>query len=970
MIKTSRTLERFRRALRLVQRAALWSVVIASALCGPRTTRAEDCDHDGVDDAEAIAEGAARDCDANGVPDICEIAADHGGFRAPVAIPVHGPIKGISVADVDGDGDGDVVFGRPFAASLQVSPRSFSPLVLSGTPAAEIVLEDFDGDGLPDAAIASLDQLYFAQGRGDGAFDESGPAFDEEDISILRTADFDGDGDRDVVWIGRHVNEVRVAENLGGLEFERPTSWVVNRAVRALVAADLDGDGVADLALARGRAEPLLFLLRDVEAEDFDDKLGPPVGERVAEIVAADFDGDGDNDLAVLEDVREGDPGPTVPDEIGWRVRMLWNAGASEFTEESFLDIDTPALRDLAAGDLDGDGRPDLAVLAERDAPREIEFFTATPGVKDLTRRATLAVGDRLNGIELADLDRDGVMDLVTWSGEGLARVHFGEGGFQFRTAEIRSLPAVPLAAARGEGAGDENAELALAFGNPPVLAILAVDEGGTTVTSELELPFGGIFVRVMPSDIDGNGHVDFVVHSRIAKVVAVAMRDGDTKGFRFTEPTSLPDASIDVAVGDLDGDGLPDLLTRANESVVYLRGLGDGTFASDPVTVAGHEASFAAILDKDGDGDLDVAAASESGETLCFYENRGAGAFTAGACVTVDSLTELATGDLDGDGSEEAMALDASTGRLAVVSRGENPLPSVSYHLLEPRGESLRILDLDADGASDILYRLDGAIGVLYGDGAGGFYASERYGDGETGAALEVLDVDGDGRLDIVSAAWSGFEILFGKGRPAPFSPDCNANGLPDSCDIESGSSADCNGNGKPDECESDCDSNGVLDGCEIGSDPALDCDGNDVLDACELARGDCDGNGLLDVCEIDSHGLLDVDGNGVLDRCESPVFLRADSNHDGNTDLGDAVHVLSFLFTGGEHPLCMESADADNNATVEITDGIAILSWLFLGGTPLAPPGPAPGVCGRDPDPRGSPGDLGCEEYEFCAR
>ena len=85
----------------------------------------------------------------------------------------------------------------------------------------------------------------------------------------------------------------------------------------------------------------------------------------------------------------------------------------------------------------------------------------------------------------------------------------------------------------------------------------------------------------------------------------------------------------------------------------------------------------------------------------------------------------------------------------------------------------------------------------------------------------------------------------------------DCNGNGIPDECDLSSGTSEDCNGNGVPDECDVP----------PLGS-TSLDCNGNLVPDECEVAAGkDCDGNGIPDDCQPED----DCDDNGLLDSCEA---------------------------------------------------------------------------------------------------
>jgi len=105
-------------------------------------------------------------------------------------------------------------------------------------------------------------------------------------------------------------------------------------------------------------------------------------------------------------------------------------------------------------------------------------------------------------------------------------------------------------------------------------------------------------------------------------------------------------------------------------------------------------------------------------------------------------------------------------------------------------------------------------------------------------------VDLDEDGDADADDEVWL-LERLASLG----FVPaDCNANGTPDTCDIEGGASADCNANGVPDECEADCDGDGVPDACEA------DCNANGTPDDCDIAAGtsaDCNANGIPDECD-----------------------------------------------------------------------------------------------------------------------
>ena len=112
---------------------------------------------------------------------------------------------------------------------------------------------------------------------------------------------------------------------------------------------------------------------------------------------------------------------------------------------------------------------------------------------------------------------------------------------------------------------------------------------------------------------------------------------------------------------------------------------------------------------------------------------------------------------------------------------------------------------------------------------------------------------------------------------------PDCNSNGIPDSCDIASGTTPDCNTNGIPDSCDiasggsPDCNSNGIPDSCDIASGGSPDCNSNGIPDSCDVASGttpDCNSNGIPDSCDIASGISGDIDGNSVPDSCQTTAL------------------------------------------------------------------------------------------------
>lgn len=186
--------------------------------------------------------------------------------------------------------------------------------------------------------------------------------------------------------------------------------------------------------------------------------------------------------------------------------------------------------------------------------------------------------------------------------------------------------------------------------------------------------------------------------------------------------------------------------------------------------------------------------------------------------------------------------------------------------------GTARLAIDGQAQGDRTLSDTLDTAASGTLNVGAGGF----------TGDIAEMLLYSRT--LSPAEAAHVGTYLAI-KYSGATLGPDCNANGVPDSCDI-AGGAPDCDTNGVPDVCQSagnDCNANAVLDSCDIAAGTSLDVNGNGIPDECEI---DCNGNGIPDGLEI-SQGLApDCNANGVPDDCDIAGGASADCDANGVPD------------------------------------------------------------------------------------
>ena len=355
-----------------------------------------------------------------------------GGLFGPPEDLGTGITEDLSFADVDGDGDLDLL-ARDFSGVVVTERRSddsfFTRTVTSFDDADASVAADLNGDGVLDLANVDspLGQISVLAGSGKGTFDLLSTFVSDGTPDTIVAGDLDGDGDQDLVVTCGSLDTVSLHENDGTGGFGPPTTFALGAGPSQAVLSDLDGDGDTDVVVSGsggvglGGGEVAIFL---------NDGTGtftpePPLFlGRAGYLVAADLDGDGDADLAVTQ----------LFDDT---YSVLFNRGDATFDPPVpyASALETPI--DVVVGDWNGDGALDLVIDNVSGSTLDNDLMIElNDGSGGFTHAGTIAAQSSLGVLATADVDGDGVLDVLMGSlNEGIIAVARcrGDGTFEPR---------------------------------------------------------------------------------------------------------------------------------------------------------------------------------------------------------------------------------------------------------------------------------------------------------------------------------------------------------------------------------------------------------------------------------------------------------------------------------------------------------------------------------------------------------
>lgn len=291
-----------------------------------------------------------------------------------------------------------------------------------------------------------------------------------------------------------------------------------------------------------------------------------------------------------------------------------------------------------------------------------------------------------------------------------------------------------------------------------------AQPSGTLTPSTGSPFPTGSHPQTVAVGDFNGDGIPDLVTPNAGTKTVTVLLGNGSGGFTPEASPVTVGNAPFSVAVADFNGDSFADIATANGDdnTVSVMLGNGSGGFTAAPGSpfAVGSEPVGAVVGDFNGDGIPDLAVSNLAGSTVTVLLGNGAGGFTSAAGSPIAVGTNpgpVAVGDFNGDGIQDLAVGNFGNNNVTVLlGNGSGGFTAATNSPFSAGKGSLStaVGDFNGDGKQDlaIANQTDGTVTVLLGDGSGGFTAAagSPFTVGATPFALAVADLNGDGIADL----------------------------------------------------------------------------------------------------------------------------------------------------------------------------------------------------------------------------
>lgn len=657
------------------------------------------------------------------------------------------------------DGQGSFSIGNPIVDASQFK---------------KLYVADIDSDGDTDIIYTrqpGYTQINLLKNNGDGTFGDPILLIGNINATALKCqlVDVEGDNDLDIVYYDTNYGAMLWLRNEGEGNFTSITTSLIN-SISNFYFTDFSGDGLADMVVTTTSGLKS-YVNNGNTTFNLTETLDTTTSGKF--ITAADIDGDNDNDIVLLYS-----SGTTK------KIYCYKNNGGvfdNAVTLVNSIAVTSPITNDniiLQAADVDADGKVDI--LCGTPHMGRLAWYKNLDNDLFGAEQVFTTLAKGVSEIAMGDIDDDGQDDVVATALDIHKVAWYRNTGTGFTDEAIVSSNAIYPHAAAGDMDGDGDIDMVtVSTGDNKVAWYKNADgEGGFNAERQIIISNAVIFPQNLQiADVDNDGDMDIAINSgspSVANSYTFLLFKNNGQGI-FTEEAVFSGTSILSYLADIDNDGDLDILTGPSGMKIRTNN-GVGVFSEPETFALGTNFTYDAdwiIDDADNDGLTDIILIN--GPNSRFFKGTGNGAFAAPQIFNMSTTAIYKLYDMDGDGIKDLVAVKGSnqTGnqtpqyigwrRKVATSDVYEPMVILyttnipDYNIYYDFG----INDLDGDGDPDIVAASSYNHYFAWYENLGSLTFSEPndlISDGlSTPNSLGLADFNADGSMDIYTSCGSG---------------------------------------------------------------------------------------------------------------------------------------------------------------------------------------------------------------------